>query len=72
MAGWMLGVIMNDVVITPEEITGLMDNLLFVDAPATGKKKFSEWTRHNKDTLGVKYASELARRRSKTESYKKL
>lgn len=72
LAGWALGILMNDTVITKEEIAGLTANLLFVDAPPAGSTKLSEWARQNKDVLGVKYASELARRRNRKEAYGKL
>ena len=35
--GWILGKLVNDVVITKEEIAGLMANLLYVDSPPVGK-----------------------------------
>ncbi len=52
----------NDVTITMPEIRGLMQNLLYVETEPTGKIKLSEWAKSHKDTLGVKYASELKRR----------
>jgi nucleoside-diphosphate-sugar epimerase len=72
LAGWAIGILMNDIVITKEEIAGLTANLLYVDAPPAGSTKLSEWARQNRDVLGVKYSSELARRRNRTESYRKL
>ncbi len=69
IAGWMIGIIMKDTVITREEIAGLMNNNLFADTPPYGNTKFSEWVAQNKDMLGIKYASELARRRDRNKDY---
>jgi len=57
-AGWLVG----DVIITRDEIEGLMADLLHVDAPAAGRTKLSEWAARHAATLGVRYAGELARR----------
>lgn len=63
LAGKVLGWKKGDVVITREEIEGLMAGLLWVDAPPAGKTKLTAWARENAATLGRNYASELARRR---------
>ena len=60
--GRMIGKLVGDVTITREEITGLMSDLLYVDAPPAGKTKLTEWARTNSETLGRNYANELARR----------
>ncbi|MGA2498129.1 MAG: NAD(P)H-binding protein [Tepidisphaeraceae bacterium] len=59
LAGWMLG----DVLLTREEITGLMAGLLAVDTPPTGRTHLTDWARTNAALLGIRYQSELARRR---------
>ena len=51
----------GDVVLTREEIDGLMANLLVSKEPPTGQTRFSEWLAKNQSTLGIKYASELKR-----------
>src|ERR1700730_12946912 len=56
-----LGPVVGDVILTREEIEGLMANLLVSKQPATGQTAFSEWLSMNGSTLGTKYASELAR-----------
>jgi len=56
--GWFVG----DVFITREEIKGLMDGLLQVDAPPAGNTRLTDWIRDNAATLGLRYASELGRR----------
>jgi NADH dehydrogenase len=68
--GWMLGKFVNDVIITREEIAGLMANLLYVDAPPAGDTKLTEWAAARADTLGRHYTSELARRRDRQAAYR--
>ncbi len=65
--GQVIGALMGDVMITREEITGLMANLLYVDAPPAGTTKLTEWIAAHADTLGRRYASELARRLHRTQ-----
>ncbi len=60
-AAQFLSLFVNDVILTPEEVEGLMANLLVSKEPPRGKTKFSEWLEKNRNTIGVKYASELAR-----------
>ncbi|MFQ5411289.1 MAG: SDR family oxidoreductase [Phycisphaerae bacterium] len=55
--GWALG----DVIITREEIQGLMSNLLISDQSPTCPTRFSEWLGQNACGLGRHYASELKR-----------
>jgi uncharacterized protein YbjT (DUF2867 family) len=62
LAGWAVGRVMGDVLLTRDEIRGLMANLLYVDSPRTGATKLTEWAQEHADTLGLTYASELARR----------
>jgi len=57
VVGWAV----NDVVITRDEIEGLMSDLLVSDAPPSGKTRFTEWLEENADTIGKVYASELKR-----------
>jgi len=64
LAGKIMGVMTGDVVITREEIGGLMAGLLAVDSPPAGKTRLTDWAGKHRDTLGKKYASELARRQS--------
>jgi NADH dehydrogenase len=61
--GSFVGKIVGDVMITREEIVGLMDGLLCVDSvPPAGTTKLTDWARENAEGLGRNYASELARR----------
>jgi uncharacterized protein YbjT (DUF2867 family) len=66
---WATGKVVGDVVITWDEIKGLMANLMYVDAPPAGTTVLSEWIKAHADTLGRKYASELARRMDRTSAY---
>jgi len=56
----------------PEEIKGLKTDLLYSNAPPAGKTKLTDWARSNASTLGLKYASELARRMNRDLSYEEL
>ena len=64
-----VGKLVGDVIITRDEIKGLMAGLLCVDAPPVGKTALTQWVKANADTLGRKYASELARRKDRTAAY---
>jgi NADH dehydrogenase len=68
-AGWVIGKLVGDVMITKEEIAGLNGNLLMTDAPAAGPTKLTEWVAGHAATLGLRYISELARRLDRREAY---
>ena len=70
LAGWIIGKIVNDVMITKEEIKGLMANLLYVESPPAGATKLTEWAQKHSDTLGLKYTSELVRRSDRKSEYR--
>ena len=59
--GRVIGRAMRDVVITRDEIGGLMANLLVSGKPPTCATRFSDWVTENAGALGRAYASELAR-----------
>jgi NADH dehydrogenase len=65
--GWFFGKILGwytrDILLTRDEIRGLMSERLYVDTPPTGKTALTAWMKANTATLGLRYASELARRR---------
>ena len=61
LAAWGLGVLVRDVVLTREEIRGLMDGLLVSSQPPTGATRLSDWLRENASSVGTIYANELAR-----------
>ena len=62
LAGKLMGAFTRDVVITREEIGGLMAGLLGVDSDPVGKTRLTEWAYLHRETLGRRYASELGRR----------
>jgi NADH dehydrogenase len=72
VVGALVSCLQGDVFITREEIEGLMRGLLYVNALPVGQTKLTDWARANAATLGVKYASELARRKNRLEAYERL
>jgi NADH dehydrogenase len=61
LAARVLGLALRDVVLTRDEIDGLMAGLLVSNRPPTGQIRFSEWASANAATLGKRYASEIGR-----------
>jgi NADH dehydrogenase len=72
LVGAVIGKLKGDVTITREEIKGLMDDLLYVDAPPAGQTRLTDWVKAHATTVGIHYSSELARRINRTESYERL
>ena len=70
IAGTLIGKFVDDVLITRQEIDGLMADLLYVDSPPVGKTKLTDWMRENAVSLGKRYTSELARRKDRQSEYK--
>src|SRR3989339_860124 len=56
-----IGYMVNDVVLTSDEVEGLLANLLVSKNPPTGKTRLSDWLNQHADTIGAHYASELNR-----------
>jgi len=61
LAAQFLSLFVKDVILTPEEVDGLMANLLVSKEPARARTAFKDWLEANKNTVGMKYASELQR-----------
>jgi nucleoside-diphosphate-sugar epimerase len=61
LAAQFLSLFIGDVILTPEEVDGLMANLLVSKQPARGKTAFKVWLEENKDRVGARYASEIKR-----------
>ena len=61
LAARALGVLLHDVIITPDEIDGLMAGLLVSAQPPLGEIAFSEWLHGNGGSVGRTYANELRR-----------
>ena len=57
----LVGLLMRDVVLTHDEVVGLMAGLLTSEAPPTGTTRLSDWLEDNADNLGRRYVSELRR-----------
>ncbi|MBS1258031.1 MAG: hypothetical protein MAG551_01084 [Candidatus Scalindua arabica] len=70
IAGMIISQMVNDVLITPEEIEGLMSNLLCIDSPPTGKTRLTDWIEEHAESLGRQYTSELVRRIDRETEYK--
>jgi uncharacterized protein YbjT (DUF2867 family) len=56
-----LGLLRRDVLLTGDELAGLVAELVATDGPATGKVRLSEWLADHAGDVGREYASELAR-----------
>lgn len=61
LAAQFMSLFLNDVMLTPEEVDGLMANLLVSKEPARCKTSLRDWLAENKTSIGKEYASELAR-----------
>jgi uncharacterized protein YbjT (DUF2867 family) len=60
-AAQFISLFVGDVVLTPEEVDGLMANLLVSSEPPRCKTSLGDWLAENRETVGAVYASELAR-----------
>lgn len=56
-----IGVLVKDVLVTRDELEGLMANLVVTDGPATGHRRLTDWLAENAATVGRTYASEVSR-----------
>jgi len=61
MLAQVISLFVGDVMLTQDEVAGLMGNLLFVDSPPTGQTRLSEWLQKNADAVGRRYSSEISR-----------
>lgn len=57
----LIGLAVKDVVLTRDEISGLMENLLISGSLPTGSRRLSDWLTDNAHLVGRQYASELGR-----------
>ncbi len=58
-ASQIIGAFVGDVVLTQDEVDGLMAGLLVSSEPPRGKTHLADWLRKNKNRVGMKYASEM-------------
>lgn len=59
--GQFMSLALGDVILTRDEIKGLMANLLISEQPPTAPTRLSEWLSVHADEIGKHYASELQR-----------
>ncbi len=60
--GRIVGMLVRDVIVTKDEVAGLMQNMLVTSSPPAGTTRLSQWAMEHRDSLGRRYSSELARR----------
>ncbi len=60
-ASGLIGLVVRDVLVTKDELEGLMANLVVTDGPATGHRRLTDWLAQNAATVGRTYASEVSR-----------
>jgi NADH dehydrogenase len=61
LAARAVGLLTRDVVLTPDEVEGLMAGLLVSHKPPLGQIRFTEWLDRHRTSVGRKYANELQR-----------
>jgi uncharacterized protein YbjT (DUF2867 family) len=66
----LLGFLVHDVVITREEIRGLMESRLCVNTAPVGTTKLTDWIETHNDSLGRRYTSEMHRRLDRHSKYR--
>jgi uncharacterized protein YbjT (DUF2867 family) len=60
-AGKLVGLFVRDVLLTRDELQGLMNELLVSHEPPRGRLRIDDWLLRSSETLGRNYASELNR-----------
>ena len=61
VASQLIGLLVRDVVLTPEEVVGLMAKLLISNDRPRCPTRLSEWLAAHREAVGARYASELQR-----------
>lgn len=61
LAAQILSLFLGDILLTPEEVDGLMSNLLISNEPPRCSTSLKDWLAENKSTVGKEYASEIVR-----------
>lgn len=59
LAAQFLSLFVRDVLLTPEEVDGLMANLLVSGEPPRCSTRLADWLEHNREQVGARYASEI-------------
>jgi len=60
-AAQFISLFVGDVLLTPEEVDGLMADILVSKEPPRAKTHLTDWLTENRETVGARYASELKR-----------
>lgn len=60
-----VGLLLQDITLTREELQGLMEERLYVGEPALGSTRFSDWAKEHRTELGMEYKNELKRHHQK-------
>jgi NADH dehydrogenase len=60
-AGNVVGLFMRDILLTRQELEGLMEELLVSNEEPRGTRRVDDWLLRSADVLGRSYASELSR-----------
>ena len=60
-AAAVIGRVVGDVVVTRDELEGLMAELVTTEGPSTGATALTEWLAQNAAVVGTRYASEVSR-----------
>jgi hypothetical protein len=61
LAGDVVGLLVRDVMLTRQELEGLMDELLVSKEAPRGRRHVDDWLLMSAESLGKRYASELDR-----------
>ena len=61
LLGRLAGLLVRDVILTSNELKGLMGEYLTSDQTPNGDTRLSDWLRENRETIGSAYSSELDR-----------
>jgi uncharacterized protein YbjT (DUF2867 family) len=61
LAGALIGAAVGDVVLTRDEVKGLVAGLLVSNQPPTGRMHLADWLAANAETVGSRYANEVKR-----------
>lgn len=61
LASQVVSMFVGDVVLTQDEVKGLMAGLLVSKEKPLGKKRLGDWLEANREQVGMRYASELTR-----------
>jgi NADH dehydrogenase len=69
-ASYIIGQLVDDIIVTRGEIAGLMAGTLAVNDSPAGHTRLTDWLRQHAETIGKRYTSEMARRKDRLTSYR--